>query len=104
MFRRGKAYTWDVISWCKTPDGWAMNLDGSSAAGEFSLPRVELHSGPRGWTCICHRQNGTSLEVPLVGATSAPEAKRTAAEKALLAAVGPQYEPDLRALLGHAVA
>jgi hypothetical protein len=91
-----------VISWCKTPDGWAVNLDGTSAAGEFSLPRIELHSGPQGWTCVCHRQNGTSLHLHFRGATSAPAAKRAAAEEAL-PAVGAQYEPDLRVLLGRAI-
>ncbi len=92
-----------MISWCKTPDGWAVNLDGTSAAGEFSLPRIELHSGRQGWTCVCHRENGTSLSLQLRGATSAPAAKRVAAEKALLA-VGERWEPDLRALLARAAA
>jgi hypothetical protein len=36
-----------VISWCKTEDGWAVNLDGTNAATAFSLPRIELYSGPQ---------------------------------------------------------
>lgn len=103
VIQRERAYTQGVISWCKTPDGWAVNLDGTSAAGEFSLPRIELHSGPHGWTSVFHRQNGTSLLVKLAGAASAPDAKRAAAQQALLT-VGAQYEPELRALLGHATA
>lgn len=92
-----------MISWCRTGDGWAVNLDGTNAADQFSLPRIELHSSPQGWTGICHREDGTSLELHLTGATSAPEAKRAAAEKALHV-VGARYEPELRALLGHVVA
>lgn len=101
MRRRGKAYTGGVISWCRTADGWAVNLDGTNAAEGFSLPRLELHSGPRGWTCVCHRPDGMSLDLQLAGATTAPEAKRAAAEGALRA-VGAEHEPELRALLGHA--
>lgn len=91
-----------MIAWFKTPDGWAVNLDGTNAVG-FALPRLELHSGPQGWTCVCLQQNGTSLQLPLGGSASAPAAKRAAAEEALLA-FGAQYEPALRALLGPASA
>jgi len=101
--RLGKAYTWSMISWVQTTYGWAVNLDGTNAAAEFTLPRVELHSGPRGWTCVCHRQNGMSRQLPLGSATSAPAAKRAALLEAL-PAVGAQYEPELRALLGLAIA
>lgn len=89
-----------MISWFKTVDGWAVNLDGSNAAGEFRLPRIELHSGPKGWTCICHRQNGTSLKLPLGAGASAPAAKHAAAEAML--ALGTQYEGELLALLKRA--
>lgn len=92
-----------MLSWCKTADGWAVNLDGTSAAAGFSLPRIELHSGPRGWTCVCHRENGTSVHLQFRGATSAPAAKRVAAEEGLLA-VGAAYEAGLRALLASAAA
>jgi len=91
-----------VIAWAKTLDGWAVNLDGTNAA-QFSLPRLELHSGPQGWTCVCLHGNGTSLALPLGGAASTPAAKRAAAEEALLA-FGTRYEPELRALLGDAIA
>jgi hypothetical protein len=91
-----------VISWVQTPDGWAVNLDGTNAAEEFTLPRIELHSGPRGWTCICHRENGTSRQQPLGSAASASGAKRAAAAEALTT-LGSQYEPELRALLGRTI-
>ncbi len=92
-----------MISWAQTRDGWAVNLDGTNAADEFTLPRVELNSGPQGWTCVCHRQNGTSRQRPLSGAATTPAAKRAAIAEALLA-LGAQYELELRALLGPAIA
>jgi hypothetical protein len=86
-----------VISWCRTLEGWALNLDGTNAAHAVSLPRVELHSGPAGWTCICHRANGTTVKLPLgVGAT-AQVAKRAAAEAML--ALGTPYHARLLELL-----
>jgi hypothetical protein len=88
-----------VISWARTDDGWAVNLDGTDAAGEFRLPRIELHSGSAGWTCICYRQNGTSLKVSLGAAPSAPAAKHVAAEAML--ALGTPYQAELLALLGR---
>lgn len=74
-----------------------MNLDGTSASAAFSLPRIELHSGPSGWTCVCHRQNGTSVKLPLGVGASARAAKHTAAEAML--ALGTQHEEQLLALL-----
>jgi hypothetical protein len=88
-----------VISWCKTRDGWAVNLDGTNATTEFSLPRIELYSGPKGWTCICHRPNGTSLKLPLGVGASAQAAKHSAAEAML--ALGTRYDAQLLALLGR---
>jgi hypothetical protein len=87
-----------MTSWARTPDGWAVNLDGTDAAREFTLPRVELHSGPRGWTCVCHLEGGTSRALPIGPAASAAGAKRAAIERAL-AALGERYEAVLRALL-----
>ncbi len=87
-----------MISWEQTPDGWAVNVDGTNANEKFTLPRVELHSGPRGWTCVCHRENGTSRQQPLGSPASLVAAKRAAVEEALVA-LGVQYEPQLRALL-----
>ena len=46
--------------WARTRDGWALNLDGSDAAAGFSLPRLELHTSPAGWECVCHLADGTS--------------------------------------------
>lgn len=91
-----------MISWCRTSDGWAVNLDGTNAAAAFRLPRIELHSGPSGWTCVCHRQNGTSVKLPLGAGASARAAKHAAAEAML--ALGTQYDPQLLALLGQSSA
>ena len=85
------------LCWRKTPDGWAVNLDGTDASAGFSLPRIELHSGPNGWTCLCHRQNGTFLKLPLGVGMSAEAAMHSAAEAML--ALGSEYEVQLRALL-----
>ncbi len=74
-----------------------MNLDGTDASAEFSLPRIELHSGPNGWTCVCHRQNGTFLKLPLGVGASADAAKHAAAEA--MVALGTQYAAQLFALL-----
>ncbi len=76
-----------------------MNLDGTNAAGEFTLPRIELHSGPKGWTCVCHRENGTSLRVSLGPAPNAAVAKQVAVEAML--ALGTQHHAELLALLGR---
>jgi len=89
----------DVISWCRTPDGWAVNLDGTNATEAFRLPRIELHAGPSGWTCICHRQNGTSVKLPLGVGASARAAKHSAVEAML--ALGTQHDAQLLALLGR---
>ncbi len=87
-----------MISWARTLDGWAVNLDGKDASREFTLPRLELHSGARGWVCICHLEDGTSRPVAVGHASSATEAKRMAVESAL-AALGTRYEAELRSLL-----
>ncbi len=87
-----------MISWSRTLDGWAVNLDGTDAAREFTLPRIELHSGAQGWTCVCHLPDGTSRQVPLGPAPSAAAAKRAGVEEALLV-FGTRYESELRALL-----
>lgn len=87
-----------MISWSRTLDGWAVNLDGSNAALRFTLPRIELHSGSGGWTCVCLLPNGTSRPVALGSSSSAAEVKRAGVEEALLA-LGTGYEARLRALL-----
>lgn len=85
------------LSWCKTLDGWAVHLDGTDASAEFSPPRIELHSGPCGWTCVCLRQNGTFVKLPLgIGASAGP-AKHAAAEAML--ALGTGYDAQLLAML-----
>ena len=76
-----------------------MNLDGTNATATFGLPRIELQSGARGWTCICHRQNGTSVKLPLGAGASARVAKHAAAEAML--ALGTEHDAQLLALLGR---
>ncbi|HET8541065.1 MAG TPA: hypothetical protein VFL83_14420 [Anaeromyxobacter sp.] len=87
-----------MASWERTADGWAVNLDGTNAAREFTLPRIELHSGPRGWTCVCHLEGGTSRALSIGAPAGAVEAKRAAVESAL-AALDERHAPALRALL-----
>lgn len=86
------------VAWCRTKDGWAVNLDGTSAALAFALPRIELRAGPRGWDCICHFSNGTSVRVP-VGHASTSAAAMRAAGNGCVKALGPEYDRELRALL-----
>jgi hypothetical protein len=87
-----------MIAWMRTEDGWAVNLDGTDAALTFSLPRIELHTSPRGWSCTCHLANGTTRTVALGPASSVAAAMRLGVEDGLVA-LGPRYAPDLRALL-----
>lgn len=75
-----------------------MNLDGTDAAREFSLPRLELHCGSRGWTSICLLPDGNSRRLSVGKDLTAPGAKRAAIGDALLA-LGEQYESELRSLL-----
>jgi hypothetical protein len=75
-----------------------VNLDGTNAAVEFTLPRVELHSGAQGWTCICRCPNGTSRQRSLERAWTTPTAKRAAVAEALTV-FGEQYHSALRTLL-----
>lgn len=87
-----------MLAWARTADGWAVNLDGSDAVRAFSLPRLELHSGPRGWTCACHLPDGTSRETSLRSAGSVLAAKRLAVEEALRI-LGAPWDGPLRRLL-----
>ena len=67
--------------WARTGDGWALNLDGSDAAAGFSLPRLELHTSPAGWQCVCHLADGTSYR-PHGRAESTSSAKGAALREA----------------------
>jgi hypothetical protein len=87
-----------MTSWARTADGWAVNLDGTDAAREYSLPRVELHSGPHGWTCECHLPGGNTQPLAIGSPEGLAAAKRAAIEAAL-AALGAPYEAALRPLL-----
>jgi len=51
-----------MISWARTPDGWALNLDGTNGALVFTLPRLEIHSSPQGWRSECLMLDGTRRE------------------------------------------
>lgn len=77
-----------MAGWTKTGDGWAVNLDGSDAGSGFSLPRVELRSTGRGWTCVCRLANGMALERPGPLSGSVPETKRAAVAQARTALGG----------------
>ncbi len=75
-----------------------MNLDGTDAAREYTLPRLELHSGPHGWTCECHLPDGTMRPLA-IGAPDGLAAAKRAAIEAALGVLGASYEPALRPLL-----
>ena len=85
------------MAWARTSDGWAVNLDGSDASDAFSLPRIELHSGPRGWTAVCHLEDGTTQGLPVGAAGTAAEARRVAVAGAA-AALGERWNATLRSL------
>ncbi len=87
-----------MTAWARTEDGWAVNLDGTDAAREYALPRIELHAGAQGWTCECHLPDGTTRALALGRASTSAEARRAAIEHAL-AALGAPYEAALRKLL-----
>jgi len=86
-----------MLDWAKTADGWALNLDGTDAAAGFSFPRLELHSSPRGWECLCLLADGTSRH-PRGAMGSTPSAKRAVIEQAR-AVLGPPYATVLDELL-----
>ena len=84
-----------MLAWARIPDGWALNLDGSDASRSFSLPRLELHAGPGGWTGVCHLPDGTSRPAAVGAAPTADAAKRAAVEEARRT-LGPPWEEALR--------
>lgn len=67
-------------AWARTPQGWALNLDGS-AASQFALPRLEIEQSPKGWLCRCRFGDGSTRE-QLDEAGSIHVAQRTAAQLA----------------------
>ncbi len=86
-----------MLDWAKTTDGWALNLDGTDAATGFSLPRLELHSSPRGWECLCLLADGRSHR-PRGAMDSTPSAKRAVIEQAR-AVLGSPYATVLDEML-----
>lgn len=87
-----------MLNWAKTADGWAVNLDGTDAATGFSFPRLELHSSPSGWQCLCLLADGTAHR-PRAAVDSTPSAKRAVIEKAR-SVLGPPYAGVLDEMLG----
>jgi hypothetical protein len=79
-----------MLRWAKTDDGWAVNLDGSDAAEQFALPRLELRASAQGWSCVCMLPNGNRRAVAISPGASLLEAKRAALELAR-AALGDEY-------------
>ena len=67
-----------MTGWSRTAEGWALNLDGSDAATVFSLPRLELRPGPRGWTSDCLLLDGRRIGCPVAAPGGLPEAKAAA--------------------------
>jgi hypothetical protein len=86
-----------MSGWVRTPDGWAVNLDGSDAATSFALPRIELHASRLGWTGVCHLEGGATRPLALHAAGSAAGAKRAAVEEAR-PALGERWQAALGAL------
>ena len=71
----------ELTGWVRIGNGWAFNLDRTDAAKAFSLPRLEIHPSPRGWSCLCLLRDGTSHQVcGLAGSMST--AKRAAVGQA----------------------
>lgn len=91
-----------MIAWARTPDGWALNLDGTDAAAVFSLPRLELRSSPQGWVCGCLLPDATSTRSAEPVATV--QAAKSAALLLARSALGPSHAAALRELLGPAAA
>jgi hypothetical protein len=86
-----------MTGWARTGDGWALNVDGSDAATQFSLPRLELHSSAQGWQCLCLLAHGRSHQTRgSTGSTSA--AKRATVEEARVV-LGAEYAGVLDELL-----
>jgi hypothetical protein len=77
-----------MTRWSRISDGWAVNLDGTDAALVFSLPRVEVHSSPRGWQSACFFKDGRQSEwtLPYAGGVAATMADALAHATRLLAA------------------
>lgn len=86
-----------MVTWTRTGEGWAVNLDGTDATSRFALPRLELRSSPEGWQCMCLLADGRSHRIRgAVGSLQA--ARRTTVEEAR-AVLGAEYGPALDALL-----
>ncbi len=87
-----------MTSWMRTLDGWAVNLDGTNAARQFTLPRIELHSSVQGWTSVFHFEDGTWRRLSVERASTVVAAKLAAVEEAQLA-LGPRFHVRLRAVV-----
>jgi hypothetical protein len=83
--------------WCRTTEGWALNVDGTDGALVFSLPRLELRSSSRGWRSLCFLQDGSQREIAAGGADSLMAAKAAAVEQAR-GILGPAHAAALLAV------
>lgn len=74
--------------WSRTSFGWAMNLDGSDATVELTLPRVEVRASPRGWESACFLADGrqTPWSLPFPGGVAATLAEALARARRLMPA------------------
>ena len=51
-----------MSGWVRTPNGWAMNLDGTDGSRAFTLPRLELQSSGTGWRGLHFLADGRRRE------------------------------------------
>jgi hypothetical protein len=71
-----------MSAWGRIRDGWALNVDGSSASKGFSLPRLEVRSSAKGWLSLCLLPDGTLCEHALPSSGSVADAQAAAVEQA----------------------
>ena len=86
-----------MAGWARTADGWALNVDGTDAAAQFSLPRLELHSSAHGWQGLCLSAHGSSHATRGVAASIAAAQRMTIEEARGL--LGAEYARVLEELL-----
>jgi hypothetical protein len=87
----------ELTRWARIGDGWALNLDRTDAAKAFSLPRLEIHPSPRGWSCHCLLLDGTSHQVR--GLVSSMSTAKRAAIGQAQGILGPPHVAVLDELL-----
>jgi hypothetical protein len=88
-----------VSAWGRIQDGWALNVDGSSASKGFSLPRLEVRSSAKGWLSLCLFPDGTRCEHALPSSGSVADAQAATVEQAR-----GMLTPEHAAALAHLLA